>query len=101
MLVNHLPPTDVKGDQLPPELYERLTSVLQNLKAQKYSEIGQKPSCSVLDDVQVVEGLSDLVRQMLDLTRDVAKHRFLSLDCEGPDKERPQIVVLLALEANR
>ena len=70
MLVNHLPATKVEGNQLLPELYERLTSVLQTLKAQKYSEIGQKPSCSVLDDVQVVEKLSDLDRQMLDFTRD-------------------------------
>ena len=107
MLVNHLPATKVEGNELPPELYEHLTNLLQNLRVQNYSEIGflppenglnQRQSCSVLDDVQVVEKLSDLDRKMLDLTRDLATHRFLTLNCEGPDKERPQIVILLALE---
>ena len=93
MLVNYLPAVG-KGKEMPTELSKPLLTLLQT---QLYAPNYEGGSI----EVDVVNKGTDLKLLMLDLTQEkVAEHKFLSLSCEGVEKERPKIILLLPLGAN-
>ena len=96
MLVNYLGAVG-KGNEMPPELSKQLLDLLQTQLDASNNEEG----CI---QVQVVAKESDLKLMMLDLLdltqEKVAVHKFLSLSCEGAEKERTKIIVLLPLGAD-